>query len=189
MFENVKADITRYIKTDRIQTARGMINLFFSEYSLWVVLSYRCGRWIRLNFKIPVIKSILKLISKVIHGILCLLTGINIKFETKIGPGLYVGHSGMLIINAKAVIGENCNIGVGVVIGQAGRGARKGSPVIGDRVYIAVGAKVIGKIKIGNDVAIGANAVVTKDVPNGVTVAGVPAKIIKQEGSQEFIEY
>lgn len=54
-------------------------------------------------------------------------------------------------------------------------------------MYIDPEAKLFGKIKIGNNVAIGANAVVTKDVPNNCVVVGVPAKIISQAGSAEYI--
>jgi serine O-acetyltransferase len=62
-----------------------------------------------------------------------------------------------------------------------------GSPEIGDWVYIGVGAKIIGKIHVGNHVAIGANSVVLKDVPDYATVAGIPARIINNLGSKDFI--
>lgn len=92
-----------------------------------------------------------------------------------------------VIIHPEAVIGENCNISQGVTIRIANGGKTPGVPCIGDRVYIGSGAKVIGGIKIGNDVAIGANAVVNKDVPDGVSVAGIPAKIVSSNGSQAYI--
>jgi serine O-acetyltransferase len=60
--------------------------------------------------------------------------------------------------------------------------------VVGDRVYLAPGAKVFGPIRVGHDVAVGANAVVNRDVPEGVTVAGVPAKIVSTHGSRQLIE-
>lgn len=62
-------------------------------------------------------------------------------------------------------------------------------PIIGDNCFIGPGAKVFGKIKIGNNVAIGANAVVNKDVPSNVTVAGVPAKIINEVGTVGKFKY
>jgi len=189
MFDNVKSDVNRYIKTEEVSRFRDMIGLLFFNQSLWVILSYRFGRYIRIRFNIPIIKLMLKISTRIFHEMLCLLTGIQISFETKIGPGLYIGHNGMLIINSHAIIGANCNIGAGVVIGQGGRGEKKGSPVIGDFVYIGVGAKIIGNIRIGDNVAIGANAVVTKDVPSNTTVAGVPAKIINHLGSKDFIKY
>ena len=83
---------------------------------------------------------------------------------------------------------KNCNISQGVTIGIVNSGEKAGVPSIGDRVYIGPGAKIIGNIKIGNDVAIGANAVVVSDVPDGVTVGGIPAKAISQNNSSAYIK-
>ena len=85
------------------------------------------------------------------------------------------------------MIGDNVNISQGVTIGQTNRGKRKGVPVIGNGVYIGPGAKVIGKVTIGNNVAIGANAVVTEDVPDNACVAGVPAKIVSMNGAEGYV--
>jgi serine O-acetyltransferase len=90
-------------------------------------------------------------------------------------------------LGTKTVIGENCNISQGVTIGQAGREGKQLTPIIGDRVYIGPGAKIFGGIKIGNDVAIGANAVLTKDLPDNAVAVGVPAKIVSYEGSHDFV--
>ena len=100
---------------------------------------------------------------------------------------IYIGHFGGIIISGGAVIGRNCNISQGVTIGIAGKGKNRGIPIIGEGVYIGAGAKLIGKIHVGNNVAIGANAVVTKDVPDNAVVGGIPAKIISMNGSFEFI--
>lgn len=114
--------------------------------------------------------------------------GIQISPGTDIGKGFYIGHWGGIVINANAKIGENCNISQGVTIGVANGGKHPGVPVIGDRVYIGPGAKIFGNITIGNDVAIGANAVVTHSVPDGVSVGGIPAKIISNTGSVNYIQ-
>lgn len=187
MFEKVNCDIRRYIVTEDVHTTRQMIDMLFESSSLWVVLNYRFGSWVRKECKYILIQPLLKIITKLIHKALELLTGIQVPFETEIGRGLYIGHIGTLVINSRARIGSFCNIGTGVVIGEGGRGANKGCPEIGDYVFIGVGAKIIGKIKVGNKSAIGANAVVTKDVPESTTVAGIPAKIINNIGSKDFI--
>ncbi len=116
-----------------------------------------------------------------------LFVGIHIPLEVEIGWGFYIGHAGGIVVHPDAVIGANCNISQGVTIGEGGRAEARGVPRIGDRVYIAPGAKVFGKITIGNDVAIGANAVVNKDVPDSAVVGGVPAKIISMKGSAGLI--
>ncbi len=113
--------------------------------------------------------------------------GIEIYPETEIGEGLYIGHWGGIVVNPLVKIGKNCNLSQGVTIGQLNRGIKKGVPVIGNNVYIGPGAKVIGNIKIGDNVAIGANSVVVDDVPNNSVVIGVPAKIVSQKGSTGYI--
>lgn len=96
----------------------------------------------------------------------------------KIGAGLFIQHGDATIVAAKQ-IGVNCWINQCVTIGYA---TRQGAPTIGDQVTINAGAKVLGDIKIGNNVVIGANAVVVKNVPDNCTVVGVPAYIIKRDG-------
>ena len=67
------------------------------------------------------------------------------------------------------------------------RGKKKGYPQLGDNVYIGPGAKIIGAIRIGNNVAIGANCVVTKDIPDNAVVVGIPGKVISNQGSVGYV--
>lgn len=113
--------------------------------------------------------------------------GISIPYNTTIGPGFYIGHTGGIVVNPRAIIGKNCNISCGVVIGETFRGARKGIPSIGDYVYMAPGAKIIGNISVGNNVAVGANCVVTGDLPDNAVAVGVPAKIVSFDGSAGYV--
>jgi serine O-acetyltransferase len=113
--------------------------------------------------------------------------GVSIPHTTSIGHGFYIGHIRDIVINEGAVIGANCNISQGVTIGQANRGPRKGTPVIGDHVYIGPGAKIVGAVRVGNHAAVGANCVVTHDVPDYAVVVGVPARVISFEGSEGYV--
>lgn len=113
--------------------------------------------------------------------------GIDIPFQTQIGPGFYIGHYGAIVINSAARIGRNCNISHGVTIGVANRGPRAGVATIGDGVYIGPGAKIVGAVRIGDNVAIGANCVVTRDVPHNAVVAGVPGRVISMVGAQGYV--
>lgn len=115
--------------------------------------------------------------------------GISIPYVTKIGDGLCIKHFGGIVVNEDAIIGSNCNISQGVTIGKANRGPRKGCAVIGDNVYIGPGAKIVGAVTIGNHAAIGANCVVTKDIPEFAVVVGVPGKIISMDGSADYITH
>ncbi|MGN7253301.1 serine O-acetyltransferase [Arthrobacter sp. SAFR-014] len=90
------------------------------------------------------------------------------------GPGLSIAHYGSIVVNSRAKIGRFCRIHSATNIGVANGGV----PVIGDFVYIGPGAVIYGDITIGDGVVIGANSVVNKSVPAGVTVAGAPAKTI-----------
>ena len=104
MFDNVKKDIKRYIATEEVKGIRSLVNLYLFNYSLWALMSYRFGRWARNDVRIPVVRLVLKIISKICHEILSLLTGIYITFDVNIGPGLYIGHTGMLVISSNAII-------------------------------------------------------------------------------------
>lgn len=113
--------------------------------------------------------------------------GISIPYNTEIGPGLYIGHFGGIVINSETVIGKNCNINHDVTIGAAYGGRSPGVPVIGDNVYFGPGCKVVGGIAIGNNVAIGANCVLTKSVPDNSVVAGIPGGVISDKGSSSYV--
>jgi len=113
------------------------------------------------------------------------LWGIELSRKAKIGPGLYIGHHGGITVSSRAQIGANCALAQQVTIGVAGEGERFGAPVIGDDVYIAPGARVFGPIRIGNNVKIGANAVVHRDIPDDAVVALDPGyKIISYRGNR-----
>ncbi|MBS0168629.1 MAG: hypothetical protein JSR29_21335 [Nitrospira sp.] len=113
--------------------------------------------------------------------------GISISYNTCIGPGLYIGHYGGIVVNSEVVIGRDCNINHEVTIGAKYGGKNPGIPVVGDRVYLGPGCKVIGGICLGNDVAVGANSVVVDSVQDFGVVAGVPAKMISSRGSSDYV--
>jgi serine O-acetyltransferase len=150
------------------------------NYTLWL----RLAAWTRDQ------RSAVRLLSPV-FGLIkrhySIKYGITIPRTTQIGPGFYIGHFGGIVVHGDCRIGRDCNISQGVTLGQANRGPRMGVPVIGDRVYMGPGAKIVGAVRIGSNVAIGANAVVTRDVPDNAVVAGVPARIISYAGAASYV--
>ena len=146
----------------------------------WVVLTYRLGRAMR---RLP---RILRLPATYAHKPFELLVGtlarVVLPSSSEVGGGLRLGRVGGIRIAADAYIGRDCDLGEGVTIASSG-----GAPWIGDRVRIGPGAKLVGPIRVGNDAAIGPNAVVESDVPDGATASGVPARVVAGTGSRGLL--
>lgn len=107
-----------------------------------------------------------------------LLFNCSVPASAKIGEGSFCSHRGMsVVIHKNAIIGRNTVIGTCVTIGGKGKN-QPGAPTIGNNCYIATGAKILGPVTIGNSVTVGANSVVTSDIPDGATFVGVPARDI-----------
>ena len=163
MFKNIKQDLAVY---DGDMSAQGF----------WVMVVYRFGRW-RYGIKNRIIRIPFSIIYKIIFKMIQVLTGIELPCETKIGKNFKIDHFGGIIISGYASFGDNCRIRNGVTIGLKNLGNPK-APQVGDNVDIGAGAKLLGEIVIGDDVIIGANAVVITDVPSRSLAVGVPARII-----------
>ena len=139
---------------------------------LIVYPEFRYQFFYRLRLHSPILRSLLKPLQ--------LINPLNLYINcSDIDEGLFIEHGFSTIIACKH-IGRNCWINQQVTIGFSDKSH---SPYIGDNVEIKAGAKVIGGVKIGDDVIIGANDVVVKDVPSHSIVVGVPAKVIKARNS------
>ncbi|CAD9197677.1 serine O-acetyltransferase [Acinetobacter bohemicus] len=99
--------------------------------------------------------------------------------STKIGKNSKFAYGGIgVVLHSKAIIGNRCIIGQGVTIGR--KLSSIGIPIIGNDVYIAAGSRLLGDIKIGSNVIIGANSVVIHNIPDNCIIAGSPAKVVKK---------
>jgi putative colanic acid biosynthesis acetyltransferase WcaB len=107
--------------------------------------------------------------------------GIELRYRTKIGPGLALFHGMALVVHEGAVIGAGCTLRQSTTIGakQLADGKQSACPVLGDGVDVGANVVIIGPVKIGARAVIGAGSVVVKDVPEGAVVAGNPARVIR----------
>ncbi len=181
--ELVQADLYRY---DGARGVGGFWRVFFSEPGFRFVVLLRLttylrgtswGRWGPYH------------VVKFWLGRISLLLGVYVDPSTEIGPGFFIGHPCGIIINRRCRLGANASISAHVTLGRKSREPNEGCPTLGDCVYVGPGAVIIGNIVIGDDAAVGANAVVTKDVPASAVVAGIPAKVISERGSEGYVTW
>ena len=136
------------------------------------------------------------LIARIISQTSRFFTGIEIHPGAKIGKNLFIDHGMGVVIGETSEIGNNVTIyhavtlgGISPSIDSERQRHEKRHPTIGSDVVIGSGAQIIGPIKVGNGSRIAANAVVVNDVPEGATMVGVPAKVIKTGNKGNFRPY
>lgn len=180
-FSALRADIRRTYDLLEGGRARRVANCARSP-GVQAVAVYRFGQW--LGRRAAIVRVFLEPLFLVGQFLVRALWGIELPRSARIGPGLYIGHFGGITISPDLVMGAHCSISPSITIGMAGHGERFGVPVIGDNVYIAPGARVFGRIRVGHNVKIGANAVVYRDVPdNAVVVLDPGFRIISLAGN------
>jgi serine O-acetyltransferase len=119
------------------------------------------------------------LVPRIVSQISRFLTGVEIHPGAKIGRRFFIDHGSGVVIGETAEIGDDCLLYQGVTLGGTGNEKGKRHPTLGDRVVVGTGAKVLGSIRVGDDVKIGAGSVVVHPVPDGSTVVGIPGKVVR----------
>jgi serine O-acetyltransferase len=181
-WRNLRVDLARAYGRTSGGRLRRMLECLASP-GVQAVVIYRLGRW---SLGLP---AWARLVPALAYGVLNFMVrlawGIEISRRAAIGPGLYIGHFGTIIVGRDTTIGANCSLSQDVTIGLAGNGPLAGVPTIGDDVYIAPGARLFGRIRVGDNVKIGANAVVHRDVPsNAVVVLDPGFRIVSYRGNR-----
>ncbi len=185
MFDHLQADVYRILgPAPRLRTR---VLLLFNQ-GFAAVVCYRLGRWLADRRLPPGLRQVCAGLYFLYWKCVETGTGISIPPDCRIGPGLYIGHFGQIILNPQVVMGRNCNLSQGVTLGLARRDDTFGSPRVGDCVYLAPGAKIIGPVRLADGTAVGANAVVTRDTEPDAVVVGIPAKTIKTDSSRPYIQ-
>lgn len=133
---------------------------------------YRLSRALHRR-RVPLLPGLLR--RAILH-----LYGAWLPYEAEIGEGTMLGYGGLgVVIHQDSVIGRHCLLSQQVTLG--GRNGQPGAPVLGDFVRIGAGARILGNIRIDDFAVVGANAVVVHDVPRGAVVAGVPARVLREQ--------
>jgi serine O-acetyltransferase len=170
MFELLGQDLRNKAKIYELPPTRAnLLHMLLNDGSLAQIL-YRTMRFCQTHHLTP--------LAAFFYRLNAFLTHATIGRNADLGPGFVILHSPGVVINSKVRAGRNLVLYHDVTLGAE----RNKSPVLGDNVYIGAGARVIGDVRVGSDVRIGANAVVTKDVPDGATVVGIPARVVRIYG-------
>jgi serine O-acetyltransferase len=172
MFDTVRSDIARL--TDAESRTVDKVGVVLFHLGLHAVLGYRLARWLHCHRLGPV--------ATIVSYLASIATGAQISPRARIGKGFVVYHPHGIVIGAGSVLGEGCTLVHGNVIGQLYGGGDRAS--VGDRLFAGTGAKILGGVTIGNDVRIGANAVVITSIPDRATVAGNPARVLPADASR-----
>ncbi|AQM60024.1 MULTISPECIES: serine O-acetyltransferase EpsC [Clostridium] len=175
MFKKLNYDLDRVLKED--PAARSKLEVFLLYPSINALIVYRIAHKL-YNKKCFFLARLLSQLAR-------FFTGIEIHPGAKIGKGLFIDHGMGVVIGETAEVGDNVTIYHGVTLGGTGKDKGKRHPTVKDNVIIGAGAKVLGPITIGNNVKVGANSVVLKDVPDNATAVGMPAKIIIKDKKKD----
>lgn len=140
------------------------------------VVAFRMGQWLRTKpFPVRVfLKPFVSIQRHHVRG----KWGIDIGPEAQIGPGFHIIHYGGIFVPSDLIAGENLTITHDITIGFSQAKCIQGFPVIGNNVFIAPGAKIAGSINIGDNVKIGANAVIERDIPDNAVVQIRPMLVV-----------
>ncbi len=159
---------------ERDPAATSFLEVLLTYSGLHAIIFYRIGNGL-LKLGIPFLPRIVSQVGRFV-------TGIEIHPGAQIGEGLFRDHGMGVVIGETSIIGSNVTLFQGVTLGGTGKQRGKRHPTLGNDVVVGTGAKVLGNITIGDNVNIGANAVVIRDVPPNSTVVGVPGRVAKKEG-------
>lgn len=168
MISSMIADFRVIFKND--PAARNWIEVLFCYPGLQALFFHRFAHFL---YRIGIF-----FLPRFISHLARFLTGVEIHPGAQIGKGVFIDHGMGVVIGETAIVGDNCLIYQGVTLGGTGKEAGKRHPTLSENVVVGSGAKILGNIKIGNDVRIGAASVVLRDVPSNCTIVGVPGRVV-----------
>jgi serine O-acetyltransferase len=164
----MREDVDAAIDRDPAATSR--VELVLTSPGLHAIWIHRGAHalWGRRGGRLP---------ARLIAQVARFATGVEIHPGAKLGRRFFIDHGMGVVIGETAEVGDDVMIYHGVTLGGRSLAPVKRHPTVGNRVTIGAGARVLGPVEIGDDVQIGANAVVVKDVPDGAVATGIPAVV------------
>lgn len=173
-FRRLHEDIACIFERD--PAARNTFEVLTTYPGVHAILHYRLANWLwRKGFK---------WLARLLSTFSRLVTGIEIHPGATIGRRFFIDHGMGVVIGETAEVGDDCTLYHGVTLGGTTWNKGKRHPTLKNGVVVGAGAKVLGPIVIGENARIGSNAVVTKEVPEGATVVGIPGRIVSKPSSE-----
>jgi serine O-acetyltransferase len=189
IFKRLKEDIDSFIARDPAARSRLEVALLYPGFH--AIQAYRLSHWLW--------KHDLRFIARLISQAARFFTGIEIHPGAKVGRRFFIDHGDGVVIGETSEIGDDVTLYQIVTLGGTSPSVdshkqvnQKRHPTLEDGVIVGSGAQVLGPITVGKDARIGANAVVTRDVPSGVTAVGIPARVVMprdKEHAKDFVAY
>jgi serine O-acetyltransferase len=180
----LKMDTRRFCSDYSLQGRLAELKLLF-VVDFWPVAYYRVTEF--CYEKKGLFRSLLRFLLIPLKPFVQGLSGTRISPASIIAGGLLLHHSCGVVIGAGSVIGENCTVFSGACVVFKANDKGSAAPRIGNNVRLMIGCKIIGDVTIGDDVWVGANAVVTKSIPGNCVAMGIPARWVKRETGQELV--
>jgi len=169
MFVTIRQQIDTIFRLD--PAAHSVIEILFCYPGFHAILLHRLAHYLHVHG--------LRILARIISQISRCLTGIEIHPGAQIGKRFFIDHGMGVVIGETAEIGDDVLLYQNVTLGGTGNETGKRHPTIGNSVVIGTGAAVLGNIRVGNHVKIGAGSVVVRAVPDHSTVVGIPGKLVK----------
>ena len=179
MFRAIREQIDTIFRED--PAARSVIEIFLCYPGFHAILAHRLAHKLYL-LRVPLIPRVISQISR-------FFTHIEIHPGATIGRRFFIDHGSGVVIGETSEIGDDVLLYQGVTLGGTGHEKGKRHPTLGNRVVVGTGAKILGNIRIGDNVKVGAGSVVVHPVPDNSTVVGIPGRVVRVRPEGGVLEH